>query len=260
MINEPYTTKLGAGQGIVEETRILLRLWEPGMDIDSLYKEALHSGLFPAITARRLSNLVREGFAPRYLNHENKPAIYLKPLLPIWHSDEFTQLLFIYTCRLHAILKDYIKEVYWPKFEAGNSTISIEDAREFVKRANQSGMTSQNWSIKMEERVSSYLNGTCADFGLLSRDRRGIRDIFPFRIKDQVFIYLSYELHFSGSGDNAVINHKDWKIYGLSNLDVFAEFKRLALKDWFIVQSAGLAARISWKYDTMMEVVHALAN
>jgi len=260
MIDEPYTTKLGAGQGIIEETRILLQLWVPGMDIDSLYKEALNSGLFPSITARRLSNLIREGFAPRYLVDGNKPAIYLKSLLANWSSEEFRQLLFLYTCRLHTILEDYVVEVYWPKYESGYSTISIEDAREFVKSANRVGKTSQNWSPNMEERVSSYLNGTCNDFGLLSRDRHGIRDILPFRMRDKVFIYLSYELHFSSLGDNAILNHKDWNIFGLSHNDVFAEFKRLALHDWFIFQSAGIAIRIDWKFETMMEVVHALSN
>ena len=260
MTSNSYTTKLGAGQGIIEETRILLNLWEPGMNINSLYKEALNSGLFPTITARRLSNLIREGFAPRILIIDNKPAIYLKQLLSNWNIHEFNQLLYLYTCRLHDILQDYIGQVYWPKYEVGYPKISIEDARAFVRRANQEGKTSQKWSDHMVERVSSYLNGTLNDFGLLSNDRHGIRDIQTFRIRDRVVIYLAYDLHFSGLGDNAVLGHPDWALFGLRREDVLAEFKRLALNGWFIIQSAGMASRIGWEYETMMEVVNVLAE
>ena len=49
MINEKYTTKLGSGQGIIEETFALLNLWSPGMNGSDLYKVALGSGLFPNI-------------------------------------------------------------------------------------------------------------------------------------------------------------------------------------------------------------------
>jgi hypothetical protein len=51
MINDKYTTKLGSGKGIIEETFVLLNLWSPGMSGSDLYKVALESGLFPNISA-----------------------------------------------------------------------------------------------------------------------------------------------------------------------------------------------------------------
>ncbi len=62
-----YTTQLGAGLGVIAETRILLDLWHPGMTSSALYQAALDSGDFPNATARRLRNMVAECFAPRYL-------------------------------------------------------------------------------------------------------------------------------------------------------------------------------------------------
>lgn len=61
-----YTAKLQAGLGLVAETKLLLRIWDPGMTASTLYKEALASGQFPNVTARRLRNIVVECFAPRY--------------------------------------------------------------------------------------------------------------------------------------------------------------------------------------------------
>ena len=54
MNDEQYTTKLGSGQGIIEETIVLLELWSPGMTGTELFKVALESGKFPNISARRL--------------------------------------------------------------------------------------------------------------------------------------------------------------------------------------------------------------
>lgn len=52
-----YTTQLQAGAGLVEETRLLLSLYEQGMEPQVLLARALESGLFPRVTARRLSIL-----------------------------------------------------------------------------------------------------------------------------------------------------------------------------------------------------------
>src|SRR5664280_1119101 len=99
MTTDIYTTKLGSGQGIIEETRVLLDLWDKGMDVTTLNQLALHSGRFQKLTARRLRNLVVEGFAPRFLSANGIPASYLKVLKETFTGKEFAQLLFLYTCR-----------------------------------------------------------------------------------------------------------------------------------------------------------------
>jgi hypothetical protein len=71
-----YTTKLQAGLGLIPETEKLLSLWEPGMDAHALLQRALTSGEFPSVTARRLRNVVLEGFAPRYLKENEEPVCY----------------------------------------------------------------------------------------------------------------------------------------------------------------------------------------
>ena len=60
-----YTTQLSAGSGILDESRALLDFWKEGMGTVELYQAALESGRFPNMSARRLRNLVAEGFAPR---------------------------------------------------------------------------------------------------------------------------------------------------------------------------------------------------
>ena len=74
-MTELYTTRLGAGQGMIEETRIMLDLWQEGMDAQALNHSALQSGRFPKMSARRLRNFVLVCFKPRYLKNEAAPAL-----------------------------------------------------------------------------------------------------------------------------------------------------------------------------------------
>ncbi len=259
-MSEKYTTKLGAGQGLVDETRILLDLWQPGMDSNTLNHIALQSGRFPTMTARRLRNLIVEGFSYRFLGEKGVPANYLKVIANKFSSREFEQLLFLSTCRSHSILFDFVTEVYWNAYSSGRISLSNSESRDFVIRANQDGKTTSPWADSMIERVARYLTGTCADFGLLETGNRSVRKIMPYRIEPRTTIYLAYDLHFSGNGDNKVINHPEWQLFGMDRDDVLGEIKRLALQGWWIVQSAGDVIRIGWQYQSMEELLNALTK
>ena len=255
-----YTTKLQAGSGLIEDTRILLNLWEPGMNPQQLLHAALDTGAFPIMSARRLRNIVMECFAPRYLGDNEYPAWVLKPLSSSLSSTAFHQLLFLFTARANAILADFVKQVYWNRCAGGHVVIHNEEAREFVIQASQEGRTTTTWSESTIRRVSGYLTGCCSDFGLLEPGRRTVRKIVPFRNSQELAVFLAYDLHFAGLGDNAVIVHPDWELFGLEKEDVRDELKRLALKGFWIVQTAGESTRISWSCTRWEEVIDGIAG
>ena len=221
----------------------------------------MYSGLFPNVTARRIRNVVVECFAPRYLTSTKGmvPAQYLKMLMSKITSAELIQLMFLFTCRANPILGDFIRQVYWARYEGGYTQITNEDARIFVERGIDDGKTVKRWSETTIRRVSAYLTGCCGDYGLLERGQRSIRPITPFRITSIAVAYLAYELHFSGVGDNAILLHEDWQLFGLAREDVLDELKRLSLKGLLIVQAAGDVIRISWTQSNMETLCDALS-
>jgi hypothetical protein len=255
-----YTTQLAAGSGIIDESRVLLDLWVDGMNPTDLFQVALQSGRFPTMSARRLRNLVAEGFAPRYLENGGRPASVLKRLREVLSSRELDQLMFLFTCRANGILADFVREVYWPAYSAGRDRISNEETRAFVTRANQDGRTVSPWSDSMIERVAGYMTRALADFGLLEPGIKKSRQILPYRIESRAAAVLAYDLHFAGLGDNRVINHADWQLFGLEPTDVLNELKRLSRRGLFIVQHAGDVTRIGWQHDTLDELADAIAE
>lgn len=254
-----YTTQLQAGLGLIEETQRLLELYEPGMSSQQLYERALESGQFPLVTARRLLNIVKESFAPRYMR---QPGVTesVKQLLPCLDSDERRQLLMLHTARANPILADFIREVYWPRYSSGRGSLSRDDALRFVEDAVRECKTQKRWADGTVRRVSSYLLGACADFGLLEDRARGARQLYSVRLSTRVAGYLAYDLKFQGLGDNQVLNHRDWQLFGLERADVREQFKRLSLEGLLITQTAGDVTHISWQHRNMQEVVDVLAG
>lgn len=256
----PYTTQLQAGLGLVDETKALLALWSPGMSASELHRAALASGRFPTITDRRLRNIVIECFAPRYLVRGGAPAVHLKHLAASLSAADFNQFLLIFTSRANPILGDFVREVYWARYAGGYASVSNDDARMFVERSIDDGKTIKRWSETTVRRVSAYLTGCCADYGMLERGLRSSRRILPFRVSPSVATYLAYELHFAGVGDNTLLNDKDWQLFGLVREDVLEEIKRLSFRGLLIVQAAGDVIRISWKQRDMEALCDVLAQ
>lgn len=254
-----YTTQLQAGLGLLEETRQLLQVYQPGMTVSQLYDAALESGRFPLVTARRLRNIVAECFAPRYLREPHVVNL-LKLLVDRLTAAELNQLFFIYTARANLVLADFVREVYWARYSAGRNDLELEDARTFITNSVREGKTQKPWSETTIKRISSYLMGCCADYGLLTTTARNQRSISAYRILPRVAAYLAYELKFSRLGDNQIVSHSDWELFGLERADVRDQLKRLSLQGLIIFQAASDVVHIGWTYKNMEELIDVIAQ
>ena len=259
VITKPrYSMKLQNGRGLIDETRTLVELWYPGMSSVDLRRTALDSGRFANISARRLRNIVNDAFAPRYLTQAGRPAQYFKILITHLTIQELTQFIFLYTCRANPILRDFIRDVYWDRYASGSPTVTTADAALFVRNLVSQKLTYTPWAESTITRAASDLIACCAEFGLLEKSGRSKKNIRTFHVSSKLVAFLAYDLHFSGSGDNAVVAHEDWKLLGLSEHDLVAELKKLSLMGFLIFQSAANFFRITWRFTTMEEVCDAL--
>jgi hypothetical protein len=256
-----YTTQLQAGLGMIHETLDLLRLWCPGDGPAQLADRAIASGTFSRTTARRTRNIVAEMFAPRFLGEGGKAALNLKQLVDTnQNQDDLTQLFFLYTARAQAVFADFVTEVYWPRYSSGASSISRLEAETFIYQALDGGKMQKRWTQTTIRRVSAYLLGCCADFGLISESGTPTRTIGRFAIRPNVAIYLAHDLHFVGMGDLAITRHPDWHVFGLEPNDVTSQIKNLAHNNHFIVQATTDLVQIAWKYRSMEECIRAISQ
>jgi Putative inner membrane protein (DUF1819) len=256
-----YTTQLQAGLGMVSETLELLRLWRPGLSAQQLSKSARADGLFARATARRTRNLVIEMFAPRFLVGDGTPAARVKYLIErqLPHA-ALVQLCFLQTARAQRVFRDFVIDVYWPRYSAGASLLAREAGERFIQRALDAGKMPRRWSASTVSRVSGYLLSCCADFGLLAVGGGKQRQIQRFSIRPDIALYLAYDLHFSGLGDMAVVRHADWKLFGQEPLDTIRLLQSLGRARHLMIQSAADVISISWRYKTMEDCLNAVAK
>ncbi len=81
-----------------------------------------------------------------------------------------------------------------------------------------------------------------------------------WRLCVEIMTFLAHDLHFRGLGDSSVLNHEDWRLFGVDPEDALAELKQIALRGEVIVQSAAGLVQISWKHKNMEELAHAFAH
>ena len=145
----PYTTQLQAGLAMLQETRDLLRIYQPGQTASQLSEAALAQNVFTRMTARRAQNVVTEMFAPRYLAQAGQPAVLLQRLLRDgFYPDDFAQLCFLSTLRGHKLSLENLL----PKC-TGHWCAKVQERWNAARPKNSSGVASTT--------------GACRNVGLL---------------------------------------------------------------------------------------------
>jgi len=244
---------------MVSETIKLLQIWEPGMSGLALAEKVRSEGAFAKASAQRVSDIVNRAFVPRYLGPNGQPAIWLRRLverkIP---NDRLLQIFLLYTAREHAILYDFIVEVYWPRYSAGAQFLFRNDSINFIKSAQATGRIATRWTDGNNVRIGRYILSALSDFKLLGEPQDDRRPILPFNLARSTTIYLAHELHFAGLSDSQILAHTDWTLFGLTSRDVLEELRKGSGEGRFIVQSGDIL-RISWSNQSMEECLDAVS-
>lgn len=256
-----YTIAICKGSALLDETRALLRAWKPPESANEFSQRVLREDLLGRMTAYRARDIVRRVFARRYLRPDNQPALLLKQLLERGQPGQlFSDLCLLYSARNDDLIRDAVTHIYWPALSEGRLTLAPTHVVEFLRQAEREGKIEDPWSEQVKLKVSRGVLKAMADFGLLVEVSRGRRELIHFRPTDRTIVFLAHDLHFVGSTDSGVVDHKDWAIFGLTHRDVASALDRLSGEGWWLAQVAGSVVRITWKHNSMEDVVNALAG
>ena len=255
-----YTQALSKGGALLAETRILVQAWHPGEPNAAFAERVLREDLLGRATARRVLDIVRV-FTLRFLTSSDAPARHLRRLVVNDASRQiFNDVVFYYTALQDDLLRDFILLHYWPAVREGRLTISNQDVRHLILEAEQDGRIRTPWSAEIKRDMAGRVLITLTDFGLLRPLQPAKREVIPYRPADGTIVYMAYLLHENGITDSSLAEHSAWALFGLQAEDVWNRLEVLAGDGWFIVQSAGRVVRITWKYQSVEDVVNALSG
>ena len=247
-----YNSNLLKGTGAVSETISLLSIYDRDTTKKSLLDYVLSTNFLSTNTEKRARDIVEKVFFNRYMQHNH--------LVPYWLRltrekglmvNQLSQLLYVYTLRENAILYDYVIKVLNPVKASGANYSPKSKADEFIKELNDNGTL--EWSSTSQVRMGQHMRGTLVDFNVI--DLNG--NILSFEANDFTVLYLMHELHFGGLSDMAIWEHEDWGLFNMDKYDVLQRIMNLSLKSGFIAQNSGDLLTISWKYNSMEEMINA---
>lgn len=258
---EHYTIRTSKGAALIPESRALLRAWNPGETAAQLAERVLQKDLLGKSTARRVKDLVQRVFAPRYLQPEGPPALYLKLLVDDRPGgDWFRDLCLIYAARADRLVRDSVTVLFRRARDKGRLALSLDAAIAFLNEAEEEGRMARPWCSETKKKIARGLLKMLTEFGFLAERGRGPREIRSFQAHPLAIAYLAFDLHFRGITDAGVAAHPDWAIWQCSESAVRDALDDLSRYGLWVFQSAGSVVRITWNTSSMKEAVDVLVG
>jgi Putative inner membrane protein (DUF1819) len=118
------------------------------------------------------------------------------------------------------------------------------------------------WSDQVQVKIARGLLAMLRDVGLLREQRRGQqeREIIPFRMSDIGVACFARYLHEAGLSDSALCGHSDWGLFGLGRQGTIERLDGLGEDKGLIVQRAGSVVSITWRVQSIEELLDVLAR
>ena len=250
--NTLYSTQLAKGTGMINETLAILKVYTPGITREALCKFVIESNYLSTSTETRARDIVSRVFFNRFM--------LANPSVPVWLKTirekglmvpQMAQLFYIYCARENAVLYDFVTQVMNPALDSERSYFTRQEFTDFMHAIVVRGEAS--WTEAMQKKNGGYVRSTLIDFGFLDESNF----VIPYDLDDFTVLYLMHELHFEGLSDMAIWDHEDWQLFNLSRYDVLVRIMNLSLKGGFIAQTSGDIVSISWRFNSMEEMIDA---
>ncbi len=207
-----YRTRLLKGSALLAQMRILVRLWEEGLSPRQVVSEVAMRHEFGVISSRRVNDIVRSVFVPRYV--KGRPPDAWRFLRPFEEVDAplsaVRPLYYLYAARSEALMGDFVRKALYRHYLDGLVTVRVEDALRFIDEAEADGHILEPWSQSVRARIAQHLLAALRDFGIL--EGRARKRIAAPYLPVLPFAHIAFLLTQERRGA-AVFEHPDWRLF-----------------------------------------------
>ena len=171
--------------------------------------------------------------------------------------DEWKPILLWHITRDEFLLRDFLVNWLYPRFEAGVLRVKPEELDDFLRNlGNRGGMTEHEWSDVTKRRVEAGLLKAAVDFGLLKGS--GVKEFASYHLPERSFLYVLYAIHDQLVSPARVINSTDWRMFLMSSSDVEREVLRLHQYKKLQYEAAGTLLQLTLPHQTALEYAKAV--
>ncbi len=250
-----YTSNLQKGGALLGVSALLVSSWD---DLRSSEENLAALVEIGAASAVRRTDLSHRILRPRFIEPGPQVVSALKVLLD---SDlrAFRDACYFEACRAEPLLADFAEGPLFEWYQAGRSTVTVEDAVAWVGQIACRGLA-PDWSDAVQTRVGRALLATLRDFGILEGTTGGTRKQIGHPYPSIAgFAYTCWRLHELGVTAASIERSTVWRRWLLATADVAALLTDLAHHGVIMLNRAGSVTRIEWQAATLAEAVHGAA-
>lgn len=257
----PYTARAIKGTALLDEMRMLLRAWQPGEDAHSFRQRIRDEDLLGKATAARRDDLARRVFQPRFLAEGHEPASSLRRLLEVrGNGPWFAALCLLFAARADEVLRDTVS-TFLPAMRArGVGAVTTPALIHFLEDQEEQGRMARPWSSSVRKSVAQHVLHQLTDLDVLGPPRRGIRTILPYAARSLPFAWLVCDLRRHEYSDAALVAHRDFRIWQMTEASVREALDRLSELGLWVYQGAGSVVRLAFPWSDWNDVLTVLGG
>jgi len=253
-----YTSNLQKGGAVLEDIKILLKHWRNDIPQKNLIKELISENVLGKKSRKRVSDVIRYIFLPRYVNgYPKNHWAFLKQLVQADVPIEILQpILYFYCAFNEPLIGDFISKVLLTRYEKGILEIDSKDVSDFIKKGVQDKTIPVKWGDSVIKRVASGLFSALKGFGILEGKRK--RKIAPKFLLLPVFFYIAFFIFKEGVLGKGIIEHPYWKLFLLNPQEVERLFMEAHQEKYLRYEQFGEIVRIEFFQNTFKEIVDVI--
>jgi hypothetical protein len=249
-------SRLQKGGALLGDMRRLVGVWPPelrGEDISSFVMKALAK---PSL-ARARETYIRV-FRPRFLEGDPPQAWrQARVLEDAGVNPETARAFYLWiTARAERLVYEYVTNELMEARATSDQRIDVEDAMRWLRSRLQA--TGKEWSPTVTRKVARGLLASLRDFGIL----QGVvvKTIAPPHCPPDAFALIAFVLHSLGTSGQALLDHRDWRLFLFNGRDVERAFLECHQRGWLNFQAAGAICRIDFPKDTLKEYARVVLD
>jgi len=256
---KPYTIAICKGAALLQETRTLLRHWHFGEPPEAFVRRVEREGILGKATARRVQDIVRRVFVPRYLKPDDRAARVMKTALESnLQPAVFKELVLLYSARNDILLREFVLHEFWPSVRRGKLFIDVSAVLSFFSEALVDGKMEKPWSEQVSRKVARGLLGFLRDIDFIREPQKGKRELIDYRISDHTMVILARILKEEGFSDSGIVDHQDWSLFGLERKSVLLRFHLIGEETGLLIQQAGSVVAFNWRVNSIEHLISTL--
>lgn len=239
----------------VDDTRVLLRVWDDALDTDDNVSRIIDQNLLGLPSQSRARDVIVRALRPRFFADGPGRIPALRHLST--DADAFRDACYFELTRVDALVTAFVEEQIPRWWSEGRLAINTSDAREWIDKLIADGRA-VDWSENIRNRVARGMMAALRDLGRLTGPASSPRkELVQPGISTPGFAYVAARVRDEAVSSRGLVFSSVWKRWMLDPALVDTMLDRLAARGILYYSTAGSSLRVDWRLHSLEEVVRA---